>query len=253
MLESVFWGAGLIFVITRSQVHKMPVRSDKSSSKHALNLMKYILMQQLTDTYRYCQNHTTDLGSVLKALERETYLKTLSPQMISGPLQGQLFRMISLMLRPKNILEIGTFTGYATICLAAGLAEGGMIHTIEANEELEYLSRKYFEQAGLSEKIILSIGDAKTIVPALEETYDLVFIDAGKKDNALYYDLAFDKVRQHGFLLIDNVLWSGKVLEEQQDKMTNLIKAFNEKVQTDDRVENVLLPIRDGLMLVRKK
>ncbi|MEL6718956.1 MAG: class I SAM-dependent methyltransferase [Bacteroidota bacterium] len=201
---------------------------------------------------RYCLNHSTLPNEALRELERETNLKTLAPQMISGALQGQLFSLISKMIQPEAILEIGTFTGYATICLAQGLQEDGVLHTIEGNEELEYLIRKYLVKAQVDNKVKLHIGDAKEIVRTLNEQFDLVFIDAGKNDYALYYDLIFEKVKIGGFIMADNVLWSGKVVQKKHDRDTQTIDAFNKKVQQDDRVENVLLPIRDGLFLIRK-
>ncbi|MEM6696976.1 MAG: O-methyltransferase, partial [Bacteroidota bacterium] len=179
----------------------------------------------------YCLDHSTLPTEVLNQLERETNLKTLAPQMISGALQGQLFSLLSKMMQPKAILEIGTFTGYATICLAQGLQEGGVLHTIEGNEELEYLIRKYLAKAQVEEKVKLHIGDAKEIVKILNEQFDLVFIDAGKNDYGLYYDLVFEKVKIGGFIMADNVLWSGKVLQERYDRDTQNIDAFYKKVQ----------------------
>ncbi len=201
----------------------------------------------------YCEAHTTPISEVLYQLERETHLKTLSPQMISGPLQGQLLQFISKMIRPTCILEIGTFTGYSAICMAQGLQKNGQLHTIEANMELEYIIRPFLKKANLEDQIQLYMGDARTIVPTMDLTFDLVMIDAGKKDNGLYFDLVLDKIRPGGFILVDNVLWSGKVfMQNPPDKDTRQIRAFNEKIQADDRVENVLLPIRDGLIVIRK-
>lgn len=202
---------------------------------------------------QYAENHTTKESEVLQELRRETHLKTLKPQMLSGQIQGQLLAFFSQMLRPKAILEIGSFTGYAAICLAQGLAENGIMHTIEVDEEKEAIIRKYLAKANLMEKVNLHIGDAAEIIPTLPETFDLVFIDAGKKHNALYYDMIFDRVRQGGFIITDNVLWKGKVAENTNDKRTRLIDEFNKKMQDDERVENLLLPVRDGLMIVRKK
>lgn len=202
---------------------------------------------------KYCLQHSTTQGKVLYDLERETYLKTLAPQMMSGHLQGQLLSLLSKMLQPKAILEIGTFTGYSAICLAQGLAADGVLHTIEANQELAYIIRKYIERAALQDSIQLHIGDAKQLIPNLTEIFDIVFIDAGKNDNGFYYDLIFDQVRSGGLILIDNVLWSQKVLRANYDKDTQTIHAFNQKIQADERVENVLLPIRDGLTVVRKR
>jgi predicted O-methyltransferase YrrM len=201
----------------------------------------------------YAEQHTTTEDEVLQALRRETYLKVLQPQMLSGQIQGQLLTFFSQMLQPKAILEIGTFTGYAAICLAKGLTQNGIMHTIEVNEEKETIIRKYLAKANLNNKVQLHIGDAAQIIPTLTETFDLVFIDAGKKHNALYYDMIFDRVRQGGFIITDNVLWKGKVTEETNDKRTRLIDEFNKKIQGDERVENLLLPVRDGLMIVRKR
>ena len=172
--------------------------------------------------------------------------------MLSGSLQGQFLTFLSKMIQPEAILEIGTFTGYAAICMAQGLSERGTLHSIETNRELEYIIRKYIRLADLEEKIVLHIGNAKTIIPQLEKRWDLVFIDAGKWHNAFYYDLIIDRVQPGGLILIDNVLWSGKVLQPAQDKDAAAIHQFNEKVQADKRVENVLLPLRDGLMIVRR-
>lgn len=202
---------------------------------------------------QYAENHTTDESKVLQELRRETHLKSLYPQMLSGHIQGQLLTFFSQMLQPKAILEIGTFTAYATICLAKGLAENGMIHTIEVNEEREAMIRKYLAKANINDKTQLYIGDAAEIIPTLDETFDLVFIDAGKKHNAIYYDLVFDRVRSGGFIITDNVLWGGKVAQKANDKRTRLIDEYNKKMQDDNRVENLLLPVRDGLMIVRKK
>jgi predicted O-methyltransferase YrrM len=201
----------------------------------------------------YAEQHTTTEDEVLQALRRETYLKVLQPQMLSGQIQGQLLTFFSQMLQPKAILEIGTFTGYAAICLAKGLTQNGIMHTIEVNEEKETIIRKYLAKANLNNKVQLHIGDAAQIIPTLTETFDLVFIDAGKKHNALYYDMIFDRVRQGGFIITDNVLWKGKVTEDTNDKRTRLIDEFNKKIQGDERVENLLLPVRDGLMIVRKR
>ena len=206
-------------------------------------------LRQLT---KFCESFTSPLDKVLHELERETHLKTLAPQMASGRLQGQFLRFLSLMMKPKRVLEIGTFTGYSAICLAEGLTEDGMLHTIEANAELAYFGKKYFAKASLSDRITAHIGSAFDIIPTLDETWDLVFIDAGKNDYAALYDLVFDRLRPGGFLLADNTLWDGKVMSGAQDADTRAIRAFNQKVHDDPRVENVLLAVRDGLMVVRK-
>lgn len=200
----------------------------------------------------YCEAHTTQQSDILYQLERETYLKTLAPQMASGHLQGQLLTILTKLIQPKIALEIGTFTGYAAICIANGLPKGSVLHTIEVNEEIEYFSKKYIAKANLEEKIKSYIGDANDIVPTLPYPFDFVFIDAGKKDYGAHFDLVIDKVNTGGIILADNVLWSGKVAEKKLDKATQNLHNFNEKIQNDDRVENVLLPIRDGLMVIRK-
>lgn len=201
----------------------------------------------------YCEAHTTPQSELLYQLERETYLKTLAPQMASGHLQGQLLTMLCQLIQPKIALEIGTFTGYAALCIARGLPEDGRLHTIEVNEEIEYISSKYIQQSGFAPRIKTYLGDAKDIVPTLPYPFDFVFIDAGKKDYANHFDLVIDKVSSGGIILADNVLWSGKVAEHKLDKATKVLHDFNEKIQQDERVENVLLPIRDGLMVIRKK
>jgi predicted O-methyltransferase YrrM len=173
--------------------------------------------------------------------------------MISGEYQGQLLRFLSLMLRPKRILEIGAFTGYTAICMAEGLAKDGVLHTIEANDELGWLIQKYVHQAGFSEKIVLHLGDAAQVIPTLDEVFDLVFLDAGKLDYPQHYEMALAKMRPGGFLLADNVLWDGKVASgNERDETARALRAFNDFVHQDERVENLLLPLRDGLMLVRK-
>lgn len=201
----------------------------------------------------YVAAHSTQENDVLKALNRETNAKVMMPQMLSGHIQGRILSMISHMIMPKVILEIGTFTGYSGICLAEGLAENGKLISIDINEELEDMVRNYWEKAGISDKAQMIIGNALDILPKLNETLDLVFIDADKINYSNYYDLALNKVRQGGFIIADNVLWSGKVIEPGPDKDTSAIINFNEKIQNDSRVENVLLPVRDGLMLIRKK
>lgn len=203
--------------------------------------------------HQYCLAHSSPPGPVLEALERETHLRTLYPQMLSGPLQGSLLRMISQMLRPRRILEIGTFTGYAAICLAGGLADDGLLHTIEADDELESLIHKYIGLAGLNEKIRLHLGDAAHILPTLDEVFDLVFLDAGKMDYARHYEMALPKMRPGGMLLADNVLWAGKVPANDPDATAQALRAFNIMVQEDERVDNLLLPLRDGLMIIRKR
>ncbi len=204
---------------------------------------------------RYIQHHTTAEDEILAQLYRETHLRVLNPRMLSGPVQGKLLEMISCMINPIRILEIGTYTGYSAICLARGLASNGMLHTIEVNPELDEIASKYFRLSGLENRIMRHTGDALHIIPVLEEIFDLVFIDAAKDHYPDYYSVVFDKVRQGGFIIADNVLWDGKVVHQSKkpDRETAGIIAFNDLVQGDDRVENVMISDRDGLMIIRKK
>lgn len=216
--------------------------------------MNFIEMNQffrsLTD---YCDAHTTAVDQVLYELERETHLKTISPQMISGRFQGKFLELLSKLIHPKEILEIGTFTGYASICLARGLAGDGQLTTIEVNPEVRWISERFFKKAGLQKKINALQGDAREIIPTLSQTWDIVFIDAAKPDNAWYYETILSQVKPGGVILIDNTLWSGKVVQSAHDKDTELIRKFNKMVHEDERTEQVMLPLRDGLTLVRKK
>lgn len=202
------------------------------------------------------ENYSTLFSSkeedVLKKLNRETHLKVMMPRMLSGHIQGNFLKMMSFMICPKRILEIGTYTGYSAICLSSGLCEKGILHTIDKNEELEAMARKYFKEARVDDKIKYHIGKALDIIPAIDEIFDLVFIDADKINYSNYYDLVFDKVKIGGFIIADNVLWSGKVCNEKHDKDTAAIHAYNQKINDDKRVENYLVPIRDGLMVARK-
>lgn len=203
----------------------------------------------------YLLKYTEPESEVLKKLNRETYAKVLVPRMLSGHLQGRTLSMFSHMIKPLNILEIGTFTGYSAICLAEGLREGGKIYTIDINEELETMVRKYFTEAGINNKVEYITGDATMIIPMLDVMFDLIFIDADKVNYSNYYDLVFDKLNKGGYIIADNVLWSGKVIENASlhDKDTAAIVAYSEKVHHDPQVQNILLPIRDGLMVARKK
>ncbi len=204
---------------------------------------------------QYVENHTTAEPELLKKLNRDTHVNVMKPRMLSGHVQGRLLAMISQMLRPQHILEIGTYTGYSAICLAEGLADGGTLHTIDVNAELEEMVHRYFAEAGLTDKIKYYLGPALNIIPTLPHTFDLVFIDADKINNVRYFDLVLDKVRPGGFIITDNVLWSGKVVGQEGvkiDKDTQAVRDFNRKVQEDPRVENILLPIRDGLLIARK-
>jgi caffeoyl-CoA O-methyltransferase len=200
----------------------------------------------------YAEQHTTPENDRLRMINRETHAQVLRPRMLSGHLQGRVLSMISCMLKPQRILEIGTYTGYSALCMAEGLTEDGKIITIDVNEELEEMVRSNFAKSSWDSRIDFRLGDARVIIPSLQENFDLVFIDADKVNYSLYYDLVFDKVRQGGIILADNVLWSGKVIELKPDKDTLSIQEFNRRIQQDQRVENVLLPIRDGIMMIRK-
>jgi len=203
---------------------------------------------------RYLVEHSHEEDQVLKDLARHTYLKEVHPRMLSGHILGSFLTLFSRMLAPHRILEIGTYTGYSAICLARGLKPGGMLTTIEINDELRNTALKYFRRAGLEEQIQLINGDALELLPDMAESFDLVFLDANKEDYAAYYRLVFDKIRPGGYLLADNVLWGGKVLEETLgDPTTASIDRFNKMVREDVRVENILLPVRDGLMIIKKK
>ncbi len=200
----------------------------------------------------YAERHTTEETPLLRKINRDTHAQVLMPRMLSGQLQGRVLSMISCMVRPRVILEIGTYTGYSALCMAEGLQENGKLITVDINEELYDRVSAYFRESGLHDRIDYRIGDATVIIPELRENFDLVFIDADKENYARYFDLVIDRVNLNGFILADNVLWSGKVLQTKPDKDTRAIVEFNEKVQRDERVENVLLPIRDGMMLMRK-
>lgn len=203
----------------------------------------------------YVCEHTSSESALMYELNRQTHLKIVNPRMLSGQFQGRLLSMIAHMIRPERILEIGTYTGYSALCFMEGLAEGGKITTIDINEELEDFVRGYIEKAGAEDKIEYILGDAMQLIPEMKEQFDLVFIDADKENYCNYYDLVFDKVKPGGYILADNVLWSGKVVGEYEkaDRDTKILMDYNKMVQDDPRVENVLLPIRDGLMLARKK
>lgn len=214
--------------------------------------MTQLLISKALD--QYSEQFTTPETEVLASLNRETNMKIPMPVMLSGHLQGSLLAMLSHMIKPNNILEIGTYTGYSAICLAQGLQEGGHLQTIDINEELEDICFSYFCKAGLQDKIVQHIGSASEIIPRLAGSFDLVFIDADKQNYHLYYDLVIDRVPVGGYILADNVLYDGEVVlpVEEQSKNARAIHAFNEKVRQDKRVEHVLLPVRDGIMVMRK-
>lgn len=202
----------------------------------------------------YAVAHTEDESALLKSLNRETHANVLNPRMLSGHLQGRFLSMISRMISPDRILEIGTYTGYSALCLCEGLSVGGKLITIDINEELETFTRRFFESSPFSDHIDYQIGTATDIIPTLNEIFDLVFIDADKINYQKYFDLCIEKVRTGGFLIADNVLWSGKVIQDdiKIDKDTQALLDFNKMVHEDSRVSNMLLPIRDGLMILQK-
>ncbi|MEG1538457.1 MAG: O-methyltransferase [Muribaculaceae bacterium] len=207
------------------------------------------------DLEKYILNHIDEEGAMLQELNRDTHLFHLRPRMCSGHLQGRLLKMFVRMIKPRTILELGTFTGYSALCLAEGLPENGSLHTIEIDDELEDFIRQHFDKTDISEKIMLHVGDAKELLPQIEERFDLVFIDANKRDYEDYYNLVFDSVNEGGFIIADNTLWDGKVVEESSkiDAQTEGIKRFNELVARDKRVEKVIVPLRDGLTIIYKK
>ncbi len=209
-----------------------------------------------TDIQNYCDNHTQPESEVLKNLTRHTFANVLQPRMLSGHFQGRLLSMLSGMIKPKYILEIGTYTGYSALCLAEGLQEGGRLITIDVNPEQEDTMHRFIAEAGMQQKIQFIVGDAYNIIKTLPHKFDLVFIDADKPNYLKYYEQAMEVLNPGGYIIADNVLWSGKVVDEKslaKDKDTQLLDAFNKHLHNDPRLEHILLPIRDGLMLGRKK
>ncbi len=202
----------------------------------------------------YALTHTSAESPLLAQLNRETHAKVLQSRMLSGQMQGRLLSLFSTMMRPRRILEIGTYTGYSALCLAEGLADDGLLITVDVNEELESFTRSFFEKSPLAHKIDFRIGNAAELIPTLTDTFDMVFIDADKLNYGLYYDLVFDKVRSGGVIIADNVLWSGKIVQTNKkiDKDTQALLDFNQKVHNDARVNHLLLPVRDGLMIAWK-
>ncbi len=210
--------------------------------------------EQCPEMDRYLENHTSVEPDILKRLRKETFQKTTQPHMISGYLQGRLLSILAKMSQPKNILEIGTFTGYATLCLAEGLAKNGKITTLDVNEELAYLPEKYFQESKFSNQIDFQLIDAKSFLKKTDEVFDFVFIDADKENYVDYFKLIKPHIKSGAMVIFDNVLWYGKVLEEKpKQKSTQIIKELNELVAKDQDFENLILPLRDGLHLIRKK
>jgi caffeoyl-CoA O-methyltransferase len=210
------------------------------------------LNQLYENIYQYAEAHTSVESPLLAQLARETHLKTLQPRMLSGHLQGRFLSLLARLMQPRKILEIGTFTGYSALCLAEGLVADGVLHTVEVNEELAWLIKKYTQQSPHG-RIETHFGDARAIVPTLGITdFDMVFVDAAKRDYAEYYEMAMAHTRIGGIIIADNVLWSGKVTQTPKDRDTQILDAFNQQIQADTRVENLLMPLRDGLMIARK-
>ena len=204
------------------------------------------------DLLTYCENFSETESDLLKELNRQTHLKISKPRMLSGHLQGRFLSFISKLINPTYILEIGTYTGYSALCLAEGVNQNGKLITIDPNEETNVFAQCFFDKSDYKNKIELIQANAQTVIPDLNHNWDLVFIDADKKNYSMYYDLVIEKLNIGGVIIADNVLWSGKVLNADKDTDTQLINNFNQKIQSDIRVENVLLPIRDGLMVLRK-
>jgi caffeoyl-CoA O-methyltransferase len=202
---------------------------------------------------KYAEDYTSDESEVLRELRRECYEHYADSSMLSGFFQGRVLSMFSKMIQPKVVLEIGTYLGYSALCFAEGLADGGKVITLDINEETNKVARSFVEKSKYADKIEFHLGEAVDVIPTLPETFDLVFIDADKTNYSNYYNLVFDKLRTGGFILADNVLWSGKVLLDEKDESTQALHDFNKMVKADNRVSNVLLPIRDGLMVVRKE
>lgn len=204
----------------------------------------------------YILSHIDDEGDALARLNRETHIYHLRPRMCSGHLQGRLLKMFVRMINPQNILELGTFTGYSALCLAEGLiAPDGELHTIEIDDELEDFIRSHFEASPFADRLHLHIGDARDILPTIDKTFDLVFMDANKREYSEYYDLVFPRLAPGGFIIADNTLWDGKVVDwgKKLDAQTEGILKFNDYVAQDDRVEKVIIPLRDGLTIIYKK
>ena len=207
----------------------------------------------MTDKYTYCENHSGEESKALQEINRDTYARVLKPRMLSGHLQGRVLSLLSKLVNPQYILEVGTYTGYSAICLAEGLKANGQLFTIEANEEYEEIIKKNISKAALNDKISLILGNALDVIPNLKQTFDLVFIDADKLNYSKYYQLAIEKTNIGGIIISDNVLWDNKVLDSNaKDKTTQHLREFNQELHQDKRTEKVLLPIRDGLFVSRK-
>ena len=202
----------------------------------------------------YIRKNSSKEPEILKDLNKETHLKVLNPRMLSGHIQGRFLSIITKLIKPKKILEIGTYTGYSAICMAEGLIEKGIIHTIDINEELVSIQNKYFAKSKCNNSIIQHVGDARNIIKSINEKFDLVFLDADKENYIEYYELVIEKVKKGGLIIADNVLWTGKVVEPEKDddELTQCLIDFNKMINEDDRVENIILPLRDGLNVILK-
>ena len=202
----------------------------------------------------YIRKNSSKEPEILKDLNKETYLKVLNPRMLSGHLQGRFLSIITKLIKPKKILEIGTYTGYSAICMAEGLVENGIIHTIDINEELVSIQNKYFKKSKCNNSITQHVGDARNIIKNINEEFDVVFLDADKENYIEYYELVIEKVKKGGLIIADNVLWTGKVVEpdKDDDELTQYLIDFNKMINEDDRVENIILPLRDGLNIILK-
>ena len=213
--------------------------------------MRDIVNNKIED---YIRKNSSKEPKILKDLNKETYLKVLNPRMLSGHLQGRFLSIITKLIKPKKILEIGTYTGYSAICMAEGLIENGIIHTIDINEELVSIQNKYFAKSKCNNSIIQHVGDARNIIKGINEKFDLVFLDADKENYIEYYELVIEKVKKGGLIIADNVLWTGKVVEPEKDddELTQYLIDFNKMINEDDRVENIILPLRDGLNVILK-
>ena len=202
----------------------------------------------------YIRKNSSKEPEILKDLNKETHLKVLNPRMLSGHIQGRFLSIITKLIKPKKILEIGTYTGYSAICMAEGLIEKGIIHTLDINEELVSIQNKYFAKSKCNNSIIQHVGDARSIIKSINEKFDLVFLDADKENYIEYYELVIEKVKKGGLIIADNVLWTGKVVEPKKDddELTQYLIDFNKMINEDDRVENIILPLRDGLNVILK-
>lgn len=200
----------------------------------------------------YAETHTSPEGQVLAELNQLTQAKFHTPQMLSGHMQGRILAMLSRLVRPQQVLEIGTYTGYAAICLAEGLADGGKLYTLDKDDRVKDVAEEYFKKAGMADKIDLLFGDAMELIPGLSGPFDLVFIDADKRNYPSYFDMVIDKLRTGGLIIADNVLWSGRVVEAEMDDQTRALDHYNKKILADNRVHSLLLPVRDGLNIAQK-